>query len=270
MAVYAIGDVHGQYDALCRLLEAINYKKEDDQLWFVGDLVNRGPDSLGVLRLVRALGDQAKVVLGNHDFSMLVQAQRFKDIKIKKATQAILDAPDGLKLLEYLRNTPMMQIDEQLGVVMVHAGWYPRWTVTDATAANKHICRELQGKDYRRFLRKVYDDEPRCYDVALKGKKMDKARFAVNAFCRMRYLDRSHCLDLTAKMPPEDAPAELTPWYDAPTKLPYRLVFGHWASLGLRVGEQFACIDAGAAWGGSLVAFDLQRWRVTAQVPVRK
>ncbi|MBV7433603.1 symmetrical bis(5'-nucleosyl)-tetraphosphatase [Cardiobacteriaceae bacterium TAE3-ERU3] len=267
MAVYAIGDVHGQYDALCRLLDAVKYGN-DDQLWFVGDLVNRGPDSLGVLRLVRDLGARAKVVLGNHDFSMLVQAQAFKDIKIKKSTQAILTASDGEELIEYLRNTPMMQLDEQLGVVMVHAGWYPRWTVADAVAANEQICSELRGSDCRRFLRKVYDDEPRCYEEALKGKKIDRARFAVNAFCRMRYLDRKQCLELTAKMPPEDAPAVLTPWYDVASNLPYKLVFGHWASLGLRVGKQFACIDAGAAWGGSLVAFDLERWAVAAQVSV--
>ena len=267
MAVYAIGDVHGQYDALCRLLDKVKYT-DDDQLWFVGDLVNRGPESLGVLRLVRGLGDRVKLVLGNHDFSMLVQAQQFNDIKIKKSTRSILNAVDGTELLDYLRATPMIQIDEKLGVVMVHAGWYPRWTVADALAANKLICNELQSSGHQRFLRKVYDDEPRCYNDAIKGKKMDKARFAVNTFCRMRYLDQNNCLDFAAKMPPEEAPAELTPWYDVPSELPYKLVFGHWASLGLRVGKQFACIDAGAAWGGKLVAFDLEQWTVAAQVPV--
>lgn len=265
MAIYAIGDVHGQYDALRRLLDKLS-PASDDELWFVGDLINRGPKSLEVLRYVRALGAQAKVVLGNHDFAFLVQAQGYKGIHLKKAGREIMAAEDGEALLDYLRHLPLLHLNEQYKTIMVHAGLFPKWGVMDALAANQLIMQGLQGADYRDFLLAVFGNEPR--DGRMVRSELEQARFAVNVFCRMRYLDAHGRLDLDAKMAPADAPAHLKPWFYFHGQKDYRVIFGHWASLGLNIGHDAACLDAGAAWQGKLAALDVVNWRLAAVVPI--
>lgn len=264
MAIYAIGDVHGQYAALLRLLEKIGYA-DGDELWFVGDLVNRGPDSLNVLRLVTGMAN-AKVVLGNHDLSLLVQAQHFKGNKIKPAMAEILAAEDGAALVDKLRAYPMLHVDKARKVAMSHAGMYPGWTMKTARCLNREVCKSLQGKKYREFLRDLYGDEPARWSADLSG--MAAKRFAVNVFCRMRFLEQDGALDLQAKMAPHDADPGLIPWFDWEMHNKYRWIFGHWASCGLMVRERVACLDGGSAWGGELVAFDVDEWRVVGRMGV--
>lgn len=266
MAIYAIGDVHGQYDALRRLLDKIAYGG-GDELWFVGDLVNRGPDSLNVLRLVTGLAD-AKVVLGNHDLALLVQAQRFKGGKLKGAALDILAADDGEELVDRLRHYPMLHVDKTLKVAMVHAGVYPGWTMKTAKRLNREVSAALAGKKYREFLKALYGNEPSRWSENLSG--MNARRFAVNAFCRMRFVRKDGALDLEAKMAPDEAPNGLKPWFDCELHNKYRWIFGHWASCGLMVKRRVACIDGGSAWGGELLAFDVGRWAVAARVAVEK
>lgn len=267
MASYVIGDVHGQYDGLRHLLAKIKYKKGRDELWFVGDLVNRGPKSLEVLRFVVGLGKQAKVVLGNHDFSLMVQALDRPEVKIKATTREILSASDGRELVAAMRKWPMMVVDKKRRVVMTHAGLYPGWTVKTAETLNGEIMHALQGKKGDDFLARVYHDHPHCWSRELIG--MDRLRFGVNAFCRMRFLTEKGCLDFAAKTPPDQAPKGLEPWYMQKTRSRYRCVFGHWAAQGLTITPAWACIDGGAAWGGKLVAFDLDRWDVAGSVAVK-
>ncbi|UJF24147.1 symmetrical bis(5'-nucleosyl)-tetraphosphatase [Suttonella sp. R2A3] len=265
MAIYAIGDVHGQYDALQRLLDQLS-PTSNDELWFVGDLINRGPKSLEVLRYVRGLGKQAKVVLGNHDFAFLVQAQGYKGIELKKAGREIMAADDGEELLNYLRHLPLLHINEQYKIIMVHAGLFPKWQVADALVANQAIMHGLQGENYRNFLLSVFGNKPQ--DGKHARTALDKARFAVNVFCRMRYLDKQGRLDFDAKMAPENAPAHLKPWFYFHGQRDYRVIFGHWAALGFRIGADAACLDAGAAWGGSLVGLDVIKWHLAAKAKV--
>lgn len=264
MAIYAIGDVHGQYTALLRLLEKIGYG-EGDELWFVGDLVNRGPDSLNVLRLVTRLKN-ARVVLGNHDLSLLVQAQHFKGNKIKPAMAEILAADDGEELVDRLRFYPLLHVDKTRKIAMSHAGMYPLWTMKTARRLEREVSKALAGKKYREFLKNLYGDEPARWAEDLSG--MEAKRFAVNVFCRMRFLHHDGALDLKAKMAPHDSGGELLPWFDYPPHNQYRWIFGHWASCGLMVRERVACIDGGSAWGGELVAFDVLRWAVAGKVAV--
>lgn len=264
MAIYAIGDVHGQYQALMRLLEQIGYS-DSDELWFVGDLVNRGPDSLAVLRLVTGM-QNAKVVLGNHDLALLVQTQRFKGSKIKGTMAEIIEAPDGLELIDSLRRYPMLHVDKARKVAMSHAGMYPGWTMKTAKRLNREVGKALQGRKYREFLKNLYGDEPARWSENLSG--MDEKRFAVNVFCRMRFLSADGALDLDAKMAPHDAGPGLIPWFDWEMHNKYRWIFGHWANCGLMVRRRIACIDGGSAWGGELVAFDVEQWVVAGRVAV--
>lgn len=266
MAIYAIGDVHGQYEALMRLLEGIGYG-DDDELWFVGDLVNRGPDSLSVLRFVTAL-ENARVVLGNHDFSLLVQAERFKGNKLKDAAVQVLAADDAPELLRRLRQYPLIHVDKSRKVAMVHAGVHPLWTMKTAKRLNRAVCKALQGRKSRDFLRDLYGDEPAQWSEDLSG--MAAKRFAVNVCCRMRFLREDGALDLDAKMAPHDAPPGLKPWFQFAAHNQYRWIFGHWASCGLMVRERVACIDGGSIWGGELVAFDVDTWRVAGRVSAKR
>ncbi len=266
MATYVIGDVHGQYDALLRLLKKIRYREDRDELWFVGDLVNRGPKSLEVLRYVCARAENCKVVLGNHDFSLLVEAVGDPAVGRKKTTAAILAAPDGAALVGAMHGWPMMVVDRRRRVIMAHAGLYPGWTLATTEALAREVTAAMTGENAERFLLDVYRDEPSCWSQNLRG--MARRRFAVNAFTRMRYLTRQGCLALAAKMSPEAAPKHLIPWYERCGEIPFRCVFGHWAALGVRVEKHWACLDGGAAWNGALIAFDLDHWAVAASVPV--
>lgn len=268
MTDYVIGDVHGQYDALMRLLDKVAYDENRDILWFVGDLVNRGPDSLGVLRFVVNLGDKAKVVVGNHDFSLMVQALRSPKIRIKKSSEQILAAPDGEALVMAMRQWPLMIEDAWRGVIMAHAGLYPYWSLEQARAQNEVYCAAMRADDemVASFLLSTYDDGSgywRETDDALA-----QMRFTINAFARMRFLERDGRLNFSAKVPPRSAPKNLLPWYKAHHDT-VKVVFGHWAALGLMVKPHYACIDGGAAWGGELIAFDIDNWKVAEKVSVK-
>lgn len=268
MATYVIGDVHGQYAALLSLLDKLHYDEASDELWFVGDLVNRGPNSLEVVRFVCDLFQRGKckVVLGNHDFSLLAQAIPGSTLKPKKATQSILAAEDGEALIMQMRQFPLLVVDDSHHVVMTHAGFYPLWTLSIAQRLNADVMAALQGEQVGDFLRDVYADEPADWDINRTG--IPALRFAVNVFTRMRYLKKDLRLDFDCKLPPKEAPRNLMPWFAVPQADEYRCVFGHWAALGLTIKPHYACIDGGAAWDGMLIAFDLARWQVAGKIKV--
>lgn len=271
MSIYAIGDVHGQREALLRLLEQLNYDEAADELWFVGDIINRGPDSAGALRLVTSLKGKVKVVMGNHDFTLLVQAADLDKGRIKKTTKEILSAPDAQEMIAKMQTWGLMEEDAERGIVMTHAGVYPYWDLATAREMDAQYRQQMQQtSDKRReFLREVYRNGSGKWKE--KAKMEVKQCFAVNAFARMRFLNTDGSLDYDAKIPPEEAAKNLMPWYDIHAQRQnYRIVFGHWAALGLRVHEKYACIDGGAAWGGELIAFDLADWQVAAKVATAK
>lgn len=271
MGIYAIGDVHGQYEALMRLLERLNYDEAADELWFVGDIINRGPDSVRALRCVSRLKGKTKVVIGNHDFTLMVQANGLDKGRIKNTTKEILNAPDAQEMIDAVQSWPLMVQDEARQIVMAHAGVYPYWDLDTAIEMNAQYCRQMRQKDNERreFLQTVYRNGNGEWKK--NGKNSVKQCFAVNAFARMRFLKTNAALDFDGKMPPEEAPKALVPWYELhAARQAFRVVFGHWAALGLRLHEKYACIDGGAAWSGELIAFDLAQWRVAATVAIAK
>lgn len=263
MAVFAIGDVHGQKEALMRLLDKLNYSNSDE-LWFVGDLINRGPDSWGVLQLVRRLN--AVVVLGNHDYSLLVQALAVPAVKQKKETVKLLENQGIKKTLAWLRTCKSLHVDSERGVALTHAGLYPFWQAEDVMRVKHAIEQALQNKGYRFVLASVYGNEPDVWSAELQG--IELLRFGINALSRMRYLHSDGAMDFEHKMALNAAPNHLRAWFEFPPAHGYRVIFGHWANVGLKVGDWYACIDGGSAWGGQLVAFDVDNWCVAASVAV--
>ncbi|RMG29346.1 MAG: symmetrical bis(5'-nucleosyl)-tetraphosphatase, partial [Gammaproteobacteria bacterium] len=185
MAVYAIGDVQGCYDDLQRLLERLRFDPAQDRLWFTGDLVNRGPHSLEVLRFVRALGDRAVTVLGNHDLHLLAVAHDPSRAHPRDTLHAVLDAPDGAELIDWLRTRPFLHEDPDLGLALLHAGLPPQWDAETARACAREVERVFSGPDWGAFTEAMYGNEPDRWDPSLTG--TDRLRFITNCFTRLRY-----------------------------------------------------------------------------------
>ncbi|MGA0100140.1 MAG: symmetrical bis(5'-nucleosyl)-tetraphosphatase [Steroidobacteraceae bacterium] len=255
MAVYAIGDVQGCQPALLALLEALRFDGAVDRLWLTGDLVARGPDSLGSLRSVRAMGDAVRVVLGNHDLHLLAMAAGVRPLPDEPGLRAVLAAADRDDLLDWLIRQPLLHHDPQLDCTLVHAGIAPGWDLATAVAEAGNVQQALQSRP-RETLAAMYGDEPRCWHAGREG--MDRVRFAINAFTRMRLVDRDGCL-VPGKGGPESAPRGSMPWFLHPALETFtgRIAFGHWSTLGLRVEGRFLALDGGCVWGGRLCAVRL-------------
>ena len=273
MSTYAIGDLQGCYEELKALLECIKFKVDQDQLWFVGDLVNRGPDSLKTLRYVRDLQDNAIVVLGNHDLHLLSCRYLDRMAPTKKdTTEEILNAPDCDALLDWLRHQKLAHQDRQLSFSMVHAGLPPGWdcdaTITYAAEIEKH----LQGDEFINLLDHMYGNEPNRWDNGLTD--WARLRFIINALTRLRFSKLNGEIDMKYKGPLGSQPSDMRPWFELNNRPSgQRIVFGHWSSLRLSHEEQARYqvypIDTGAVWGGSLTALrldDLQSFSVPSSV----
>lgn len=258
MATYAIGDIQGCYTSLRRLLDQIDPDPAKDKLWFVGDLVNRGPDSLAVLRFVKGLGQQALVVLGNHDLHLLARAEGHHRNAKKDNLDDILTAPDRDELLYWLRHRPLAHYNAARNVLMVHAGVPPQWDLAQTLACARELETALREPGYPRFLAAMYGDQPSLWSQGLVG--MDRLRFITNCLTRMRYCTTDGRLDLTAKGPPGSQPAGYLPWFEVPNRATrgVRIVFGHWSALGWFAANNVWCLDSGCLWGGQISAVRLR------------
>jgi bis(5'-nucleosyl)-tetraphosphatase (symmetrical) len=259
MSVWAIGDVQGCGDELEALLEKIAFDPSRDRVWLTGDLVNRGPRSLDVLRLVRGLGDAATVVLGNHDLHLLA-AGYVPGARVgrKDTFHDVLAAPDRDELLAWLRGRPMLHHDDALGVTMVHAGLAPQWDLATARACAAEIEAALRDDDrIAAFFRHMYGHEPDRWSDDLRG--WDRLRLAVNALTRIRVCTADGRLDLEYNGGLDGVPAGLVPWFRVPDRKwkGARIVCGHWAALGYHVENDVLAIDAGCVWGARLCAVRL-------------
>jgi bis(5'-nucleosyl)-tetraphosphatase (symmetrical) len=257
MARYAIGDIQGCCDDLKALLKRCDYSADRDQLWFVGDLVNRGPQSLETLRFVRALGANATVVLGNHDLHLLALAYGSRRKQKEGDTVAeILDAPDRDQLLEWLSGRPLAVFDEPRGDFLVHAGLVPEWTPRQAAKLAREVEAVLR-EDARTLFDAMYGNKPDKWSEQLRG--MDRLRFVINVFTRMRYCQRDGTIDLKMKDKPGDQPEGFYPWFDVPGRASreVRVICGHWSTLGLVRRKDLLALDTGCVWGGSLTAVNL-------------
>lgn len=255
MAIYAIGDVQGCYDELLRLLDAITFNEQSDQLWFVGDLVNRGPKSLETLRFIKALGDSAVAVLGNHDMHLLAAACSVPSSNTKAALKEVLAAPDRDELIDWLRHRPLFHHDEHF--CMVHAGIPPQWDFKKTQKMAQEVEKALQSNAYKSLLKAMYGDKPDLWSPVLRG--TSRLRFIINCFTRMRYCDAEGRLEMNFNGSPGSQPNHLMPWFTVPNRksVDMKIVFGHWSSLGYYEGHNCYAIDTGCLWGGQLTALKL-------------
>ena len=260
MATWAVGDVQGCAASLAALLDAISFDPAADVLWFVGDLVNRGPDSAGVLRLVRGLGARAVAVLGNHDLHLLARAAGVTRPSRRDTVEDVLDAPDRDELLTWLAARPLLHEGE--GHVLVHAGLLPAWALDDAREAARAAERVLAGPSRAHFLEAYRRGHA-------KGSLAGVVRGA-RALTTIRFVDRAGRPVEGASGPPDDARPGETPWFRARRPAPHEppVVFGHWAALGLLSEPGLLALDTGCVWGGTLTAARLEDRRIVS-VPHR-
>lgn len=259
MSRYAIGDVQGCYTELRDLLAQLKFSADRDRLWFVGDLVNRGPRSLEVLRFVRALGDNAITVLGNHDLHLLaVACGAHRKRKSADTLDEIFAAPDCDDLLGWLITRPLAHYEH--GDLLVHAGLVPQWTVDMALSLAREVETALYT-DPRMLFDNMYGDEPRRWSAKLDG--TDRLRFAINVLTRLRLCTPDGEVDLKMKGKPPGKHSQLQPWFEIERRQSAgtRIVFGHWSALGLIVRKDVVGLDSGCVWGGELTALDLDSER---------
>jgi bis(5'-nucleosyl)-tetraphosphatase (symmetrical) len=255
MATYAIGDVHGCLVTLRALLGRIGFQVSRDRLWTVGDLVNRGPDSLGVLRWAAGLGGALVTVLGNHDLHLLARAEGVAERRRRDTLEEVLAAPDRDELLGWLRTRPMMHREGER--VLVHAGLFPQWSVEQAEGLAREVEERLRSRAGRRLLRQGAVKRAERWRERLSAGA--RARIALAGMARLRALaaDGSMCVDFSGS--PSELPAECQPWFAVPGRRSAGayIVCGHWAALGLRLEPGLAALDTGCVWGHCLTALRL-------------
>jgi bis(5'-nucleosyl)-tetraphosphatase (symmetrical) len=259
MPTYAIGDVQGCFDELQQLLARFGFRKGRDRLWFVGDLVNRGPKSLETLRSVRELGDGAIVVLGNHDLHLVTQHEGLERTRKDDTFDDVLRASDRKELVDWLRTRPMMHVEG--GWAMVHAGLLPQWPVQKARSLGKEVEHALAAPNYREFLANMYGSTPEEWSESLAG--WDRLRVIVNAMTRMRFCTTDGRMDFKTKG--KTPPPGFQPWFEF-RRDAEAMVCGHWSALGLKTTDKLAALDSGCVWGGKLSALRLED-RALFQVP---
>jgi bis(5'-nucleosyl)-tetraphosphatase (symmetrical) len=257
VALYAIGDVQGCDAELDALLKAIRFSLDRDRLWFVGDLVNRGPASLKVLRRVRAMGEAATVTLGNHDLHLLAVAHGCSRLRSDDTLGDILAASDRDVLLEWLTHRPLLAEERALNLCLLHAGLSPQWDMPTARACARELEQALEV-DPKSLFKQMYGDKPDRWDDGLGG--AERLRYIVNCFTRLRYVDEQGRMELHAKGSPKKMQrGTLTPWFEAADARwrGTRIVFGHWSTLGFFQNADVVGLDTGCVWGGSLTALRL-------------
>lgn len=256
MATYAVGDIQGCYHELEQMLRLMQFDIKKDKLWLVGDLVNRGADSLAVLRLVKAMGDAAITVLGNHDLHLLAVAAGVAELHHSDTLDEILAAPDRDELLTWLRQQRMLHVQDNF--VLLHAGLLPGWTVQQAQSVAHEVEQALRGADYIPFLEKMYGNTPHHWDDALTG--YNRLRVITNALTRMRICTVHGEMQFKFKGEAGDVPEGYLPWFDVPQRASAEatVVFGHWSALGLLVKPNVIALDTGCLWGGNLTAIRLE------------
>jgi bis(5'-nucleosyl)-tetraphosphatase (symmetrical) len=261
---YAVGDIQGCDEELQALLERLNFSADRDQLWFVGDLVNRGPDSLAALRRVRSLGDNAVVVLGNHDLHLLAVAHGARRPRRSDTLDEVLAAPDREALLEWLITRPLAHAEG--ADLMVHAGVVPQWTVAFTLTLAREVGEALR-RDPRALFDHMYGNEPDRWHERLSG--MARLRFAINVLTRLRVCTADGRVDLAIKGEPPPPSSPLRPWFAHAERASReaRVIFGHWSALGLVREPGVIGLDTGCVWGGALSAVDLDSERAVVSVP---
>ncbi len=259
MATYAVGDLQGCLQPLKCVLKQVNFNSEKDQLWLVGDLVNRGPESLDTLRFLKSLGPCVTTVLGNHDLHLLAIAHGQQTLRNKDTLKEILQAPDADDLIAWLLKKPLIHHDKQLGYAMVHAGIPPQWSLKKAKKLAKEVQLMLTSRQATKYFASMYGNEPYLWHDDLCGG--ERLRVITNYLTRMRFIYPDGSLDLTNKASPGKASPGTLPWFLHPTRKArkHKLIFGHWATLqGLVDQPHLYALDTGCVWGGGLTMMKLK------------
>lgn len=262
--IYAVGDVQGCLQPLCRLIEKSPIDLSADQLWFAGDLINRGPHSLETLRHIKGLsaqmGERLKIVLGNHDLHLLALAYGVSERFLTPGIEEILKADDCDELLEWLRNQPLLVKDTASRLVLTHAGIYPGWEVEQAAGYAREVEALLQGDEPAMLLKNMYGNQPSCWVDELEG--WSRHRFIINSMTRMRFCMPNGELDFDYDCSPGKQPAVLSPWYRLPQACgdSWRIVFGHWSYAGAWQKGVHVALDSGCVYGEkmTMARIDLQ------------
>jgi bis(5'-nucleosyl)-tetraphosphatase (symmetrical) len=260
VATYAIGDIQGCFDALIQLLDKAGFNATRDRLWLVGDLVNRGPQSLEVLRYVKSLEGAAQVVLGNHDLHLIMQAEGYGRTNKEDTLAPVLAASDRDELLNWLRSCPLFHQEDEFA--MVHAGLLPQWSIARCGELAAEVHTALVATSYREFLGNMWGSEPKSWRDDLRG--WERLRVIVNAMTRMRFCTPDGAMDLRAKGTPEQAPKGHLPWFALPQRASktHTVICGHWSALGFYREANLLALDSGCLWGGALTAVRLEDRRV--------
>lgn len=265
MSTYFVGDIHGCFSELVSLLEKVSFSINSDCLWLAGDLVNRGPSSLEVIRLVSSLGNSAKMVLGNHDLNLIASYAHVKDSKKNNLIKDLLKSKDIDDLIHWLRQQPLLIVDSKRKIVMSHAGMYPYWDIDTALFYAKKIESMLLNKNFDIFLKIFFADDFTknnfCgYNIS-EYQELKRLIFSLNVFTRMRYCLPNKKLDMTCKLSPSEKTLPLLPWFCIKNKFldDYFVFFGHWASLERNITpKKIIALDTGCCWGGGLSMFRLE------------
>ena len=253
MAVWAIGDIQGCYDSLQKILKKIKFDPKKDELWVAGDLVNRGDKSLETLNYLYSIRKSIKVILGNHDITLIAVYAGIK--KPNKTIQPILDAPNAKELIDWLRKQPFLHYDYTVGYAMAHAGISPQFDFGMALRYSKQIEKKLQGRNYKAWLKHMF--KVSTHKFSPKANNLDIEKYILSAFTRMRFCDDDGRLDFKQKGEPTNYKVGvkgLKPWFSCPSRksFPLKIVFGHWSTLGYYQDSNVLALDTGCLWGGKL------------------
>ncbi len=266
MSDYAIGDIQGCFDSLKALLKQCDFDPGVDRLWLVGDLVNRGPKSLKVLRWARGLEDSVIAVLGNHDLHLLEKAAGARCTKKRDSLDAILEATESEELLTWLRNRPLVYREGKLA--MVHAGLLPAWSAKKARKLSREVTSALAGDDWQEFMHELAGFNPPAWDDELEGNERLASIVAVLTRIRVCTKEGALCDDFAG--PPAETPKGFKPWFDFSSRASNdsTILFGHWAALGFYVDDNVICLDSGCVWGQHLTALRLEDRKVFKQAAI--
>jgi bis(5'-nucleosyl)-tetraphosphatase (symmetrical) len=264
MAIFAIGDLQGCYEQFRKLLDLVGFDRTKDRLWLVGDIVNRGPDSLKILRFVKGLTEAVTLVLGNHDLHLLMVAEGYSPLRRNDTIQDILSAPDREELLHWLRQQKLLHLDGNYA--MVHAGLLPSWSIAEARELANSVEAMIRGEEFHEFCAQMYGDQPDHWNDKLSG--YPRLRVIVNAMTRIRVCTPQGKMDFKFKGMLKDIPQGYLPWFDVPNRASGEktIIFCHWSALGLQLRDNLIALDSGCLWGGALSAIRLEDRKVF-QVP---
>ena len=274
MATYLVGDLQGCNDAFGRLLQHLDFSPSRDHLYLLGDLVNRGPDSVGTLRRCMAMQGSVHALLGNHDLHLLASAYQVRKSGKRDTLEGILQAPDRDVLIDWVRKQPLVRhLSNVKGqdLLLVHAGVLPQWSLQCTLELADEVQQHLQGSDLLGFLLHMYGNSPNQWNASLTG--ADRLRVIVNALTRLRFCSVQGHMDFESSESADAAPAGLMPWFECPDRKTkdITIAFGHWSTLGLRNTPELMALDTGCIWGGCLSAMEINpqnfQQRTLHQIP---